>query len=71
MITKTKINCTLHMLFFPCYEYLKLLLIAWNSDWFMLLLAPVVIGWSNKLVLVFGQYSFENFESHLKDNNNG
>ena len=30
-----------------------------NSDWLIALFAPVVIGWSNTLVLVFLQ-SFEN-----------
>ena len=43
---------------FSSRVFSKLQIIPRNSDWFMMLFAPFVIGWSNTLVLVFRQ-SFE------------
>lgn len=50
--TKTKRNRTLYARFFQRFKP-KLQVIAWNSNWFNALLAPVLIGRKIALVLVF------------------
>ena len=55
---RSKTNRSLYAQFFPCYEQVTGI-ITKNSDWFIALFAPVVIGRVVTLVLVFRQ-SFEN-----------
>ena len=51
MKRKTKTNCTLSTPFFPALS--KLQVIAMNSDWFIALFPPVVIGQSNYFAIGF------------------
>ena len=58
--SKTKTNHTLCLQLIFFLPLSKLQVVARNSDWFIMLFAPVVFVWSNNtLVLVF-QQSFEN-----------
>ena len=53
MRSKTKTNRTLYARFFSRFEQVR------NSDLFITLFAPVVIGWSNYLGTGFSLYSKE------------
>ena len=44
---RSKTNSKLYARFFPRFERVILLVIAWNLDWFIVLFSPVVIGRSH------------------------